>query len=58
MFRSLLLAAAIVLFVIAALGAFGSLTGINYDGLLATGLACTALGVLDFEDLILSRRRK
>jgi hypothetical protein len=58
MFRSLLLAAAIVLFVIAALGAFGSLSGINYDGLLATGLACTALGVLDFEDLILSRRRK
>lgn len=57
MFRVLLLVAAIVVFVIAALGAFGSSTGIIYSGLLAVGLACLAATVLDFESLVTSRRR-
>ena len=57
MFRILLLLAAVVLFVIAALGAFGSLSGINYSGLLAVGLACFAAGVLDFETLVTTRRK-
>ena len=39
MFRVLLLVAAIILFVIAAIGAFGTVSGINYGGLLAVGLA-------------------
>ena len=47
MSRRLLFMAAIVLFVIAALGAFGSISGVNYSGLLAVGLACLAAGVLD-----------
>ena len=45
MFRILLLLAAVVLFVIAALGAFGSVSGINHSRLLAVGLACVAAGV-------------
>jgi len=51
MFRVLLFVAAIVLFAIAALGAFGSLSGINYSGLLAVGLACLAAGIFDFGTL-------
>ena len=58
MFRSLFLMAAVVLFLLAALGAFGSITGLNYDGLLGIGLACATLGVLDFEDIVLFRRRR
>ena len=57
MFRKLLLLAAVVLFVISALGALGSISGINYSGLLAVGLACLATGVLDFEALVTSRRK-
>lgn len=57
MLRALLLVAAIVVFVIAALGVFGSITDINYSGLLAVGLACLAATVLDFESLVTSRRR-
>jgi hypothetical protein len=57
MFRTLLFGTAIILFIIAALGAFGTFTGINYDGLVAVGFACVAFGVLNFEDLIISRRR-
>jgi len=57
MFRVLLSVAAIVLFVIAALGALGTITGINYAGLVAIGLACLAAAVLDFEHLFTSRRK-
>jgi hypothetical protein len=57
MFRVLLSVAAIVLFVIAALGALGTITGINYAGLVAIGLACLAAAVLDFETLSTSRRK-
>ncbi|HVA05370.1 MAG TPA: hypothetical protein VNG12_01380 [Acidimicrobiales bacterium] len=57
MFRIILLVAAIVLFIIAALGAFGSITGVNYSGLLAVGLACLAAAVLDFETVVTSRRK-
>lgn len=57
MFRVLLLVAAVVLFVIAALGALGSISGINYSGLLAIGLACFAAGILDFESFVTSRDR-
>ena len=56
MFRALLFVAAIALLVIAALGAFGAITGINFDGYLAAGLACLALGVLDLEEFVTSRR--
>ena len=58
MFRTLLFVAAIVLFVIAALGALGSISGINYSGLLAVGLACLAAAMLDFESLYSSRRKR
>ena len=58
MFRVLLLVAAIILFVIAALGAFGSVSGINYGGLLAVGLACLAAAVLDFETFLTSRGKR
>lgn len=58
MFRSLFFLAAVVLFLIAAFGAFGTFTGINYDGLLAIGFACVTVAVFDFEDLVLSRRRR
>jgi hypothetical protein len=57
MFRILLLLAAIVLFVISALGAFGSISGINYSGLLAVGLACLAAAVLDFETFLSARHK-
>ena len=43
MFRSLFFLAAVVLFLIAAFGAFGTFTGINYDGLLAIGFACVTV---------------
>lgn len=58
MFRTLLLLAAVVLFVIAALGAFGTISGINYSGLIAIGLACFAAGVLDFETLVTTRGKR
>jgi hypothetical protein len=57
MFRILLLVATIVLFVIAPLGAFGSITDVNYSGLLAVELACLAAQVLDFENVVTSRRK-
>jgi hypothetical protein len=58
MFRALLLLASVVLFVIAALGAFGTLSGVNYSGMVAVGLACIAAGVLDFDTFTGRRRRR
>jgi hypothetical protein len=55
--RTLALVAAAVLFVIAALGAFGTLTGVNYSGLLAAGLACVAVAMIDLGRAATSRRR-
>lgn len=58
MFRSLFFFAAVILFLIAAFGAFGAFTGINYDGLVALGFVCVTVAVVDFEDLVLSRRKR
>jgi hypothetical protein len=58
MLRPLFFFAAVILFLIAAFGAFGAFSGINYDGLVAIGFACITVAVFDFEDLLLSRRKR
>jgi hypothetical protein len=55
--RTLALVAAMVLFLIAALGAFGTLTGVNYAGLVAVGLACVAAGMIELGRAVTGRRR-
>jgi hypothetical protein len=55
--RTLALVAAAVVFVIAALGAFGTLTGVNYSGLLAVGLAAVAVAMIDLGRSVTGRRR-
>ena len=57
MIRTLALVAAAVVFVIAALGAFGTLTGVNYSGLLAVGLAAVAVAMIDLGRSVTGRRR-